>query len=590
MKGNTLIGDHSEVILIVEDSLTQSEQLRAILEGTGYVVSSARNGQEAIDAIRSGARPTIVISDIVMPGMDGYELCKNIKDDPNFRSIPVILLTSLSDPMDVMRGLECGADNFIFKPYEEAYLLARLSYMLANWRLKSSEPTQLGLEINFSGQTYRITSDRLQILNLLLSTYEAAIEKNRALTTMTAELESKNVLLAQEISDRKRAEEEANEARKEAERCNVAKSKFISHMSHELRTPLNAILGFAQLIQMDSSDTKTLEGSRLILKGGQHLLGLINEILDIARIESGKLTVSMEPVSLESAIGEAVQITLPIAQRKDISIEVNHSTCNGKHVLADRQRLAQVLLNLLTNAAKYNRQAGQIFVRCTESGADFVLEIEDTGRGISEEDSERLFKPFERFGDQAEEGTGIGLALSHMLVELMGGTLGLKHTSPQGSCFTVRLRMAHAQHDPNFTDAFHLPSHRQSGGGMKVLYIEDNESNIVLMKRAFETIEDIRLDIQSTAAAGIKAAQETQPDLIFLDLHLPDAHGLSVLTSLKSDPRVADIPVIVLSADTSRDQVRRTLEAGAAGFLAKPIDLKELFAEIERVRTQRLAA
>src|SRR5260221_4286683 len=262
-------------ILIVEDSATQAEQLRYTLEQHGYHLSTARNGREALAAIRANL-PTLVITDVVMPEMDGYQLCRHIKQHDQFKNIPVILLTSLSDPVDVVRGLECGADNFVFKPYEDEYLLARVAYLLANRHLRESESTKMGVEIFFSGRKFFISSDRLQILNLLLSTYEAAVQKNRQLTSAR--------------NDLARANDELREA-------NRHKSEFLAGMSHELRTPLNGIIGFTELVRDEKSgplNDKQKAQLDLVLDSAKHLLNLISDLLDLSRIEAGKTEASIQ--------------------------------------------------------------------------------------------------------------------------------------------------------------------------------------------------------------------------------------------------------------------------------------------------------
>jgi signal transduction histidine kinase len=383
--------DQGVEILIVEDSPTQAKRLQRILEQHGYHITNAANGRLALDAAKQ-RKPGLIISDVVMPEMDGYELCRRVKADPRLGDVPVILVTTLSDPGDVIRGLECRADNFILKPYDAHYLASRVQFVLMNRAMRQSEPGGLAVEIFFNGQRHLITADRLQILNLLLSTYDAAIQRNKELT---------------------RAKEDLAAAKLEAERANRAKSDFISRMSHDLRTPLNAILGFAQLLEMEGLNADQHESVRHIHMGGAHLLDLINEVLDLARIEAGHLSLSLEPVAVGAAVQHVVDLVRPLAARRSISVAV--IPCAPRYLLADRSRLNQILLNLLSNSVKYNREGGDVTVTCEDVAGDHLrIKVRDTGAGIAAASVSRLFQPFERLGaDQtAIEGTGLGLTVS----------------------------------------------------------------------------------------------------------------------------------------------------------------------------------
>ena len=397
---------------------------------------------------------------------------------------------------------------------------------------------------------------------------------------------------ARDVTEQKASEAALAQAKKDADRASTAKSDFLSRMSHELRTPLNAVIGYAQLLEMRSSDPKTLESTKAILKGGRHLLGLINEVLDLARIEAGKLTVSLEPIEIGGIVDHAIDLVRPIAEERGIQIVVADSVGENIYVKADRQRLVQVLLNLLTNAAKYNRPNGSISVHCSKGAQDMTrIEVCDTGMGIDEQRLGSLFKPFERLGDHAVEGTGLGLALSRSLVELMGGTLSLISTSKNGSTFAIELPSAVAVELPNVTDAQKVADLKLAVDNFRVVYIEDNLSNVKLLENVFEEIGGIELLPAMQASVGSRLIEDHEPDLVLLDLHLPDKPGAEVLRELRSNPNTASIPVVVLSADATENQIKRLLQAGADAYLTKPIDLPTLFAKIEELRlTSRKAA
>ena len=407
-------------ILIVEDSATQAEQLRYTLEQHGYHLSTARNGREALAAIRANP-PTLVISDIVMPEMDGYQLCGHIKQDDELKNIPVILLTSLTDLVDVVRGLESGADNFVFKPYEEEYLLARIAYLLANRHLRESESTKMGVEIFFSGRKFFISSDRLQILNLLLSTYEAAVQKNRELTSAR--------------NDLARANDELREA-------NRHKSEFLAGMSHELRTPLNGIIGFTELVRDEKSgplNDKQKSQLDLVLDSAKHLLNLISDLLDLSRIEAGKTEVSMEWFQPETLVDLVFGTVGTLAARKDIALTIELR--NSRSVYTDRRKTFQVLLNLVNNAVKFTEH-GKVNVTSTVDAAALIMTVEDTGLGIRPESMASLFEPFSQVDAQIErrrEGAGLGLHVCKRLLEVLGGTISAKSEFGKGSRFSFTI-------------------------------------------------------------------------------------------------------------------------------------------------------
>ena len=383
--------------------------------------------------------------------------------------------------------------------------------------------------------------------------------------------------ILRDVTERKRAQA-AMFAKETAERANAAKSEFLSRMSHELRTPLNAVLGFAQLLEMRYEDPRIREASDAISKAGNHLLQLINEILDISRIESGSLTLSIEPVEVAEAVAHAVDLVAPLASRADVKLLTESASLQGATVRADRKRLIQVLINIVSNAVKYNRKGGQVFVSGSEAADGlFRLDIADTGPGISLENRASLFQPFVRFGDQSIEGSGLGLVVSQRFAELMSGRIELKDSSDRGSTFSIFLPKATAEELASVERvSAGLGDKPHFSGETKVLYIEDNLSNYRLLELAFQDWGGITLIAAVQGEIGIELAQAHAPDLILLDLHLPDISGEEVLRRLKSNPETRDIPVVVVSADAMSRQVKRLLSAGAVDYLTKPLDLRKL--------------
>ena len=398
------------------------------------------------------------------------------------------------------------------------------------------------------------------------------------------------VAVTRDITERTALERSQQEARLAAENANRSKSEFLSRMSHELRTPLNAVLGFAQLLELDDLSLDQRDAVSQILRGGRHLLDLINEVLDISRIETGALALSSEPVRLADLIPEALELVGPLAAEKDVQLRIDGGANVRAYVQADRQRLKQVLLNLLSNAVKYNRQGGRVTILVT-SAEDSRLRIgvSDTGPGIPEEKRDRLFTPFDRLGaEQTDiEGTGIGLALSLRLTEAMGGRLDLDSIGGVGSTFWVELPTVESpleryERENNALGVDAIDDHERTGR-RTIVYIEDNLANLKLVERIIEQRPAVRLIPAMQGQIGLDLVRQHQPDLVLLDLHLPDLNGDKILKLLQDDAATAEIPVVILSADATQHQIDRLQEAGATAYLTKPLDVRELLNLIDHL-------
>lgn len=400
-----------------------------------------------------------------------------------------------------------------------------------------------------------------------------------------------------DVSDRKQAEEaliaarsEAERAQEEAEIASRAKSEFLARMSHELRTPMNAILGFAQLLEGDELGPEHSESVEQILRAGRHLLGLIEEVLDIATIEQGRLSLSIEPVFLRDVVGEVVDVVAPLAASASIPITADLPRFE-RHVLADRQRLTQVLINLLANAVKYNREGGDVSISCEPTSDDRVrIAVVDTGPGIEPEMMDRLFVPFERLGAERSsiEGTGIGLSLCERLVALMGGAIGAESEVGRGSTFWVELERAEAPEDQAEAPAAPPTVVAAPGAERTVLYVEDNLSNLRLVERIFERRPTTKLIAAMQGGLALELAREHRPDLILLDVHLPDVEGDEVLRRLREDAETRDIPVVMVSAEAAPRKVERFLNAGARAYLTKPLDVKRFLEVIDEILAETI--
>ncbi len=393
------------------------------------------------------------------------------------------------------------------------------------------------------------------------------------------------VAVLRDITREKHAAGLLEAAKKEAESASAAKSEFLSRMSHELRTPLNSVLGFAQLLELESLSDEQADNVQHILRSGRLLLDLINEVLDLSRIEAGRLGLSPEPVRMREALRDALDVVRPLAAQQNVNINPDVVLRCDRHVVADRQRLKQVLLNLLANAVKFNRPGGSVRISCEQLPHNCLrVEIADTGRGIRAEDLPKLFQPFERLGAEQEgiSGTGLGLALSKRLLEAMGGSIAVDSTEGVGSVFYIDLLEAP---DPAATESEDMlgPAAEVRAGGVAgtILYIEDNLSNLRLMERILSRYPEVKLLAAMQGKLGLDLAQAHLPDWILLDVHLPDASGDEVMRQLLENPRTASIPVTVISADATANQVSRLIRSGARDYLTKPLDVRQLLRLME---------
>ena len=400
------------------------------------------------------------------------------------------------------------------------------------------------------------------------------------------------LVVSRNVTEQVQVDEALRLAKVEADRANQAKSEFLSRMSHELRTPLNAILGFAQLLEMDALDAAQRESVNHILYGGRHLLELINEVLDIARIESGRLAISPEPTPVKDVVQESLDLIAPLAVKDEVHLDDQLSDGQDWHIQADRQRLQQILLNLLSNGVKYNRKGGTVAVSCEEIPEGRLrIKVTDTGPGIPSDRLERLFAPFERLGrgQVGAEGTGLGLALSKHLAEAMGGAVGVESTVGLGSTFWVEFPLAEAPVERLVRlEALPAPAERAASSRTRVvLYIEDNLSNLKLIEHLLSRGPKVRLLPAMQGRLGLDLAREHRPELILLDLHLPDMPGDEVLRQLRAAPETRHIPVIIISADATSGQIDRLLAAGARAYLTKPLDIQKLLVLLDETLRAR---
>lgn len=488
------------------------------------------------------------------------------------------IISDLNQQMEALTG--CTRDELIGAPFKDYFTEPDRAQAAINRVLQEGKVTNYEL-------TARARNGKETVVSYNATTL---YDRDRRLQGVIA--------AARDVTDRKQFEHRLQEnnielgsARAIAEKANQAKSEFLSSMSHELRTPLNAILGFAQLMESDQPPPTPSQRQSVeqIIKAGWYLLRLINEILDLAMIESGKVTMSLEAMSLTDVLLDCQAMIEHQAQSRQIEMTFEHFA-TPYFVHADRTRVKQILINLLSNAIKYNRDHGGVVVQCAMVGSDRVrVSIRDTGVGLNEEQLGQLFQPFNRLGqeDGREEGTGIGLVMTKQLVELMGGTLEVESTVGVGSVFwfelnasaTPQLNYGTADLIEPFTPAAETSS--TSDCLRTMLYVEDNPANLVLIEQLIARRSDIVLLSAVNAYVGIQLAQTQQPDLILMDINLPGLDGFGALKFLRTDPRTKDIPVIALSANAVPRDIDKGLQAGFFQYLVKPIKVDEFMATID---------
>ncbi|MBF0368153.1 MAG: response regulator [Magnetococcales bacterium] len=732
-------------ILVVEDSITQGLLLKAILQKAGYRVTLARDGDEGLRLLHTLSLPDLVITDIRMPGIDGYELCHRIKSDPKLMQIPVMLLSGLAETEDILLGLEANADSYIIKPFDEEEIVRNVAQLVAvNTEEQAEESaSRPPLSVQLHSGEHQIRSSRRQILNFLLSIYDNAIRRNTELTEIQAQLrvineqlsertqaleesetrfrslvqtapdiiyridkegcfsfvnhairklgyepseligEHFSILIAphqvdqvsrkkvlpdyksrsdpppappklfdekrtgsrktmglevvlktkspghekvgrletmdssqlvvevnssgmyqistdtpqgqfigtvgiiRDITDRQRVAEALRMAKDEAVLANQAKSDFLSRMSHELRTPLNAILGFGQLLESDPEEPLSesqADSLEHILEAGRHLLELINEVLDLAKIEAGRAEVNPTRLNPAPILENCLTLTRTEAQKKFVALINRCESEQLPWIQGDKTRFKQVLLNLLSNAVKYNRVGGHVVVSHEETASRMLqITVTDTGQGIAEHLRPQIFEPFSRLNAESTdiEGTGIGLTITRKLIKMMHGEIGFDSEEGVGSRFWVRLPMADINDQEmgemaSVMDEKTVPTPLELPDEQTILYVEDNPSNARLMMRIIRRIPGMTCLQAETAEIGIEKAREALPQAIIMDINLPGMSGYDALKELKNMAETKHIPVIALSANAMPQDVENGLRAGFDKYLVKPLKVNEV--------------
>lgn len=561
-------------ILIAEDSPTQAEQLKQLLVENNYHVTHAINGRQAL-VILEKLIPDLIISDILMPEMDGYELCKRIKEDENLKDIPVILLTSLTDPEDVLKGLTCGADNFFTKPYQEDYLISHIQQIIAHHKQYENEHLRIVVEIFFAGKKRIITTDQMQMLTLLLSTYEAAVLQNKQLLKTQEELKSLNESLEEKVEKRTMELKESDKL----------KSAFLANMSHEIRTPLNGILGFSQLLKERGLTDKEKEDYIDTVDQCTHqLLHTVTDIIDISKIEAGQDMAHPVVFNLPDFLEKVRIFFHPLAGQRNLILTLNNELPgNLVNVLSDPDKFRQALNNIIGNAIKFT-ETGGVEINISKSNNNLIFKIIDSGIGIEPAFHKVIFDRFRQVEISASRkygGTGLGLSLAKSFIEMLEGTIEVDSSPGKGSTFTISIPFI-----PADVPLKEKKKEKMEGtsdvemSGKTILVAEDEGTNSSVIKSMLKST-GVKILF---AVNGIEAVEMCKKDLaislVLMDIKMPGMDGLSATRLIKSFR--SDLPVIATTAYAFSNDKVKCLEAGCNDFLSKPIRKEELINMISK--------
>ncbi len=643
-------------VLIVDDLPENLMAAEKVIKNLDVNIFKVESGFEAL-SILMDKNFAVVLLDVQMPDMDGFETATLIRGNNNTKNTPIIFMTAFNkDDKFVFEGYESGAVDYLFKPLDPVIVRHKVQIfveldqqrkaleILLDKRKKSEAKvihqnklildtvgegilglnsdgdiifinpmasTMLGHDVieNSNGNIYQIIPANNPKFDTP-SAFLEAIKFGKPLYDQEDQFWNKDgkqypieftcnpistddssngmVVVFKDISERKAIEKAIIKNKEEAEKANNAKSDFLARMSHELRTPLNAIIGFSQYLQRNKDNpllADQLADVKTIQSAGNHLLFLINEILELSVIESGKMVISQETVSVSQVMKETMDLIRPMSEEMNVEIRDDISKGERHYVISDKFRLKQVLLNLISNAVKYNRDDGKVSVFCEEMPDGFLrINIMDNGLGIDDSQKEHMFDAFTRVHSTEKnvDGAGIGLTIAQKIIRAMKGKLDLHSTPGQGSCFYIELPSCESpdqeiiESDKKLETSDHLISLEDNESIFTVLHIEDDPLNVMLIKKLFSANPCLKYFSTQQGKMGMELARLHKPDIILMDMDLPEENGVDLCYKLKKDKRTKQIPVAALSALGMPSEINAAKKAGVNEYMVKPIDLDVL--------------
>jgi signal transduction histidine kinase len=561
-------------VLVVEDSPTQARLLRMILEEEGFSVGVVGDGDTALTRLAATSFD-VVVSDVLMPGLSGFELCRKIKTDPALSEIPVVLVTTLREPQEIVQALEAGADSFIRKPYEPDALVARLRSLLAHQahaprdaastprRRREDDPRSSGVAAVFNGKTIDVHANREQILRLLLGTFEDVVRANTLL---------------------REREEELSVAKRDLEEAARMKDIFFATLSHELRTPLTAIVGWVHILKEGQTDPAVVQRAVETIERNLNVQNtLIADLLDVSRIVSGKLDLERTALDLPALVRASVDSARPAATANGIGLEVVLSPI-ASPISGDPVRLQQVVTNLLNNSLKFTPRGGSVVVRLAQEGSKAVLTVTDSGSGIPPEALPFVFERFRQasIADTKAGGLGLGLAIVKHIVEMHEGTVAATSAGAgQGATFTVTLPLMVAANVAAVKVTSRPRGAEAALAGLRIVVADDQEDSRDLIEFLL-TRQGAIVTGAASGAEAFAAVKRDPPDVLLSDIEMPDESGYSLIGRVRALPpdQGGSVPAVAMTAHGSREDKERALAAGFHRHLPKPFQPADLFAVI----------